>query len=182
MHRHRDDKHARNDRCTPRERATRNPCESGPGSGRKIRAERARGSLIEQGAGSRANFPDALYKKVEWVGSARRRAGRGADVVLTVQPLTLEQIGSSRPAPWSSGSCRPHARKAEVKALRDRRITSFAMELDAAHLARAVDGRAVLPGRHRGLQGRADRREPPAEVLPDAHDRGRHHPARRRCW
>ena len=50
-------------------------------------------------------------------------------MVLTVQPLTLEQIQQLKPGAVVVGFMQPHARKAEVKALRDRRITSFAVEL-----------------------------------------------------
>ena len=45
--------------------------------------------LLEPGAGDRANFPDSLYKKAEWA-DARSVLGT-ADVVLTVQPLTVDR-------------------------------------------------------------------------------------------
>jgi len=44
--------------------------------------------LLETGAGVRAQFPDALYKKGEWVGSSAAILSQ-ADVVLTVAPLSL---------------------------------------------------------------------------------------------
>src|SRR3954451_6264309 len=47
--------------------------------------------LLEQGAGAQANFPDGLYKKVEWAPSGSDVLGT-SDIVLTVQPLTVEQI------------------------------------------------------------------------------------------
>ena len=49
---------------------------------------------------------------------------------------------------------------------------------DPAHLARAVDGRAVLAGDRRRLPRRADRRAGARPLLPDADDRRRHDPAR----
>jgi len=47
--------------------------------------------LIERSAGERAGFPDAAYKNVTWLASAAEVL-QTADVVLTVQPLSLEQI------------------------------------------------------------------------------------------
>src|SRR5690349_15636398 len=84
--------------------------------------------LIEPGAGVRANFPDALFKKVDWASSAADVLTT-SDIVLTVQPLTVEQIQQLKAGAVVIGFMQPHARKAEVKALRDRRITSFAVEL-----------------------------------------------------
>src|SRR6185295_5438351 len=84
--------------------------------------------LMESGAGIRANFPDALFKKVDWAPSAASVL-TNADIVLVVQPLTLEQIQQLKPGTVVVGYMQPHARKDEVKAMRDRRITSFAVEL-----------------------------------------------------
>src|SRR4029453_7301375 len=76
--------------------------------------------LIEPGAGTRANFPDTLFKKVEWASSATAVLS-GADVVLAVQPLSLEQIQQLKAGTVVVGFMQPHARKAEVKAMRDQR-------------------------------------------------------------
>jgi NAD(P) transhydrogenase subunit alpha len=105
--------------------------------------------LIEKGAGSRANFPDSLFKKVEWVeGTSAVLAG--ADVVLTVQPLTLEQIGQLKSGTVVIGFMQAHSRREEVKALRDRRITSFAMELvpriSRAQSMDALSSQAAIAG------------------------------------
>src|ERR1700726_3790269 len=93
----------------------------------KLAREGAR-VLIERGAGVRACFPDSLYKSVTWADSA---AGvlTGADVILTVQPLTVEQIGQLKPGAVVIGFMQPHARAAEVRALKAHGVTSFAMEL-----------------------------------------------------
>ena len=80
--------------------------------------------VLESGAGVRAQFPDGLYKKGEWAGSSAVLSQ--ADVLLTVAPLSLEQIGQLKPGAVVVGFLQAHARQAEVKALRDRRITSFA--------------------------------------------------------
>jgi H+-translocating NAD(P) transhydrogenase subunit alpha len=84
--------------------------------------------LIERAAGERAGFPDASYKSVAWAASASEVL-QGADVVLTVQPLSLEQIAQLRASAVVVGFMQPYARTAEVRALRERGVTSFAMEL-----------------------------------------------------
>jgi NAD(P) transhydrogenase subunit alpha len=84
--------------------------------------------MLERGAGERASFPDAAYKNVTWADNAAAVLS-SADVVLTVQPLTVEQIGQLKSSAVVVGFMQPHARAAEVRALKDRGITSFAMEL-----------------------------------------------------
>jgi H+-translocating NAD(P) transhydrogenase subunit alpha len=84
--------------------------------------------LIEHAAGERAGFPDALYKGVSWSDDASGVL-QAADVVLTVQPLTLEQIAQLRGSAVVAGFMQPYARTAEVRALKERGVTSFAMEL-----------------------------------------------------
>jgi len=84
--------------------------------------------LIERAAGERAGYPDALYKGVTWSDDASGVL-QAADVVLTVQPLTLDQIAQLRGSATVVGFMQPYARAAEVRALRDRGVTSFAMEL-----------------------------------------------------
>src|SRR5262245_3367738 len=70
--------------------------------------------LIEQSAGTKSNFPDALYKKAEWASSASQVLST-SDVVLTVQPLSVEQIQQLKSGAVVVGFMQPHARKAEVK-------------------------------------------------------------------
>ncbi len=95
--------------------------------------------VLESGAGARAQFPDALYKKGEWAGSSAVLSQ--ADVLLTVAPLSLEQIGQLKPGAVVVGFLQAHARQAEVKALRDRKITSFAVELiPRISRAQSMDG------------------------------------------
>ena len=93
----------------------------------KFAKEGARVTL-ERGAGERARFPDSAYKSVAWAESPAAVLG-SADVILTVQPLTVEQIGQLKASAVVVGFMQPHARAAEVRALKERRITSFAMEL-----------------------------------------------------
>jgi NAD(P) transhydrogenase subunit alpha len=84
--------------------------------------------VMERGAGERARFIDSAYNNVEWLDSGTAVLER-ADVVLSVQPLSIEQIGKLKAGAIVVGFMQPHARQAEIALLRDRRITSFAMEL-----------------------------------------------------
>src|ERR1017187_7027685 len=105
--------------------------------------------LIERGAGERARFPDSLYKSVDWADSPGAVLS-GADVVLTVQPLSVAQIEQLKPGAVVVGYMQPHARMAEVRALRDRGITAFAMELvpriSRAQSMDALSSQAAIAG------------------------------------
>jgi H+-translocating NAD(P) transhydrogenase subunit alpha len=105
--------------------------------------------LIERGAGSAAQFPDALYKKVEWADSAAAVLSQ-ADILLTVQPPDLAQINALRPGTVVIGYMQAHARPAEVKALRDHKICSFAMEfvprISRAQSMDALSSQAAIAG------------------------------------
>ena len=96
--------------------------------------------VLEPGAGVRAQFPDTLYKKGEWLANSAAVLSQ-ADVVLTVAPLSLEQIGQLKPGAVVVGFLQAHTKHAEVKALRDRKITSFAVELiPRISRAQSMDG------------------------------------------
>ncbi|HUN75474.1 MAG TPA: NAD(P) transhydrogenase subunit alpha [Steroidobacteraceae bacterium] len=105
--------------------------------------------LIERGAGGQANFPDSLYKGTEWADSAGQVLGQ-ADVLTTVQPLSVEQIALLKPSAVLVGYLQPYARFPEVKALRDRKITSFAVELipriSRAQSMDALSSQAAIAG------------------------------------
>jgi NAD(P) transhydrogenase subunit alpha len=80
---------------------------------------------IERNAGESAAFPDAQYKDAEAVGDAIGNA----DVLLSVQPPDAATIGRLKEGAVLIGMLAPHASADRVKQLRDRRITSFSMEL-----------------------------------------------------
>jgi NAD(P) transhydrogenase subunit alpha len=105
--------------------------------------------LIERGAGTAAQFPDALYKRVEWADSAAAVLAQ-ADVLLTVQPPDLAQINALRPGSIVIGYMQAHARPQEVKALRDRKICAFAMEfvprISRAQSMDALSSQAAIAG------------------------------------
>ncbi len=105
--------------------------------------------LMQRGAGAEAQFPDALYRSVEWADDPAAILA-AADVLLTVQPLTVEQINALRPTAVVIGYAQAHAKQAEVKALRDRGLTSFAMELvpriSRAQSMDALSSQAAISG------------------------------------
>lgn len=105
--------------------------------------------LIEKGAGVAAQFPDALYDKVEWADQAASVLD-AADILLTVQPLTLAQIGAVKRGAIVVGFAQAYSKHAEVKALRDAGITSFAMEfvprISRAQSMDALSSQAALAG------------------------------------
>ena len=105
--------------------------------------------LLERGAGERARFPDSAYKNVAWADDAAAVLAAG-DVVLTVQPLAVDQIAQLKSGAIVIGFMQPHARAAEVRALQERRLTSFAMELvpriSRAQSMDALSSQAAIAG------------------------------------
>jgi H+-translocating NAD(P) transhydrogenase subunit alpha len=112
--------------------------------------------VIERGAGSAARFPDAQYKDAQLADSADAVLAT-ADLLLTVQPPDAAAIGRLKQGAAVAGFLAPHAQVPLVRAMKDRRVTSFAMELvprisraqsmDALSSQAAVAGyKAVLIG------------------------------------
>ncbi|MGA7540268.1 MAG: NAD(P) transhydrogenase subunit alpha [Steroidobacteraceae bacterium] len=105
--------------------------------------------LLERGAGASAQFPDSLYRAVEWADSDAAVLGQ-SQVLLTVQPLSLAQIQALNSGAVVIGLLQPYARREEVKALKERRITSFAMELvpriSRAQSMDALSSQAAIAG------------------------------------
>jgi H+-translocating NAD(P) transhydrogenase subunit alpha len=83
--------------------------------------------LVERDAGKSAQFPDAQFAKAEFADTARLYAE--SDILLKVQPPTREEIARMKQGSVYAGFLQPHLNLAQVEAFRDRRITSFAMEL-----------------------------------------------------
>ena len=92
----------------------------------KLKAAGAR-VLIERGAGVAAHFPDALYTDAEFSDAATILAS--ADVLLKVQPPSLEEVAALKKGTVVIGFMQAYARPDLVRALKDHGITSFAMEL-----------------------------------------------------
>ncbi len=98
-----------------------------PDVARKLRAKGV-GIVMEKGAGGGAHIPDAAFADTETVDSAATAIGRG-DVLFKVRPPSREEIAAMRESSVLIGMLAPHQDDERVRALRDRRITSFSMEL-----------------------------------------------------
>jgi H+-translocating NAD(P) transhydrogenase subunit alpha len=109
----------------------------------------------EHGVAEAARIPDSRFEGVEFLG--REEVVRRADVLLAVNPPPVEVASGLREDALLIGLLQPHRSDELVGLLRDRRITSFSMELvprisraqsmDALSSQAAVAGyRAVLIG------------------------------------
>jgi len=105
--------------------------------------------LIERNAGASAQFPDAGYKNVEFADGAAAVYAR-ADLLLKVQPLTPAEAALLKSGAVHAGFMQPHNNLAAVRVLRDRNITSFAMELvpriSRAQSMDALSSQAAIAG------------------------------------
>lgn len=84
--------------------------------------------LIEQGAGETSAYPNDDFTDVRWTSSAAD-IWTQSDAVLCVRAPTLEQVMQMKPGAILIGFLQPYQSPALVKALLERRITSFAVEL-----------------------------------------------------
>ena len=105
--------------------------------------------LVERGAGVLAQFPDDSFKDVELVDSAAQVLSR-ADIVLKVQPPTEAEIAQLKAGATIVSFMYPHLHLAMTKALRDRQITSLAIELvpriSRAQSMDALSSQAAIAG------------------------------------
>ncbi|HHW77340.1 MAG TPA: Re/Si-specific NAD(P)(+) transhydrogenase subunit alpha [Xanthomonadaceae bacterium] len=85
--------------------------------------------LVEKGAGLSAFFADDLYGKTSRLVDGAKALYAEADVVLKVQPPSLEEVELLKDGTILLGILQPHRNADMVKRLRDKKITSFAMEL-----------------------------------------------------
>ena len=104
---------------------------------------------MESGAGVSAGFPNQVFANTNFVTAADGAAN--ADVVFKVQAPLPANVAHMRAGSILIGLLNPHRNLDSVKALCDRKVTSFAMEL-VPRISRAqAHGCAVLPGRRRRL-------------------------------
>jgi H+-translocating NAD(P) transhydrogenase subunit alpha len=83
---------------------------------------------MERGAGERSHLGDDLFKGVQFHAEPAAVLG-SSGVLLKVQPPTLAEVEALRPGAVVVGFLQPHRELDLVRALRDRRLTSFAVEL-----------------------------------------------------
>jgi len=83
---------------------------------------------IERGAGERSHLPDESFKGVLFLGDPGQVLA-ASQVLLKVQPPTLPEVDALAPGAVVVGFMQPHVQLDMVRRLRDRKITSFAVEL-----------------------------------------------------
>lgn len=81
----------------------------------------------EHGVAEAARIPDSRFENVEFLG--REEVVKRADVLLAVNPPPLEVASGLREGAVLIGLLQPHRSDELVGLMRDRKITSFAMEL-----------------------------------------------------
>jgi len=97
-----------------------------PETAKKLKA-RGAAVVLERGAGASAFFADGAYVDCE-TADARAALAR-ADVLLKVQPPTLDEIAALKEGAIVIAQLQSHLAPERTRALRDRKITAFAMEL-----------------------------------------------------
>ena len=109
---------------------------------------------LQRGLGVAAQFPDSAYaavpaESITWVDDPAAVLAV-ADVLLCVQPLGSAQIPQLKAGATVIGFLQAHARPEEVRLLRDRGITSFAMEfvprISRAQSMDALSSQAAVAG------------------------------------
>jgi NAD(P) transhydrogenase subunit alpha len=83
---------------------------------------------MERGAAERCHFADAAFKGVEFHATAHSVL-TSSQVLLKVQPPTAAEAEALAPGAVVIGFLQPHRELELVRLLRDRKITSFAVEL-----------------------------------------------------
>ncbi len=105
--------------------------------------------LFERGAGLGAFYTDEQYQGVEFYDDAAKLY-QEADIVLKVEPPFPEETAHLKENSIVIGMLSPHRFPERVKAMRDRNITSFAMELipriSRAQTMDALSSQATVAG------------------------------------
>jgi NAD(P) transhydrogenase subunit alpha len=85
--------------------------------------------LVQEGAGEAAQVPDSDYGDLASFVADAEALYDQADIVLKVQPPTIEEVDRMREGTVVIGYMAPHQEPQRIARLRDRRVTAFAMEL-----------------------------------------------------
>lgn len=113
---------------------------------------------VEQGAGLAATYPDATYTQagVSLVADRTSLVAQ-ADIVLAVQPPPLEVVQAMKPGSLLVSFLYATSQPDLVRALRDQRVTTFAMEMipriSRAQAMDALSSQAALAGYYAPLLG-----------------------------
>jgi proton-translocating NAD(P)+ transhydrogenase subunit alpha len=108
---------------------------------------------VESGAGEQADFSDDAYRVAD--AKVEATALDGAQVVVSVQPLEMEQL-ERLSAATATVSFLPWAQSSEfIRACRDRNVTAFSMELvpriSRAQSMDALSSQALVAGYRAGI-------------------------------
>ncbi len=98
-----------------------------PDVAKRFRAQGAE-ILIEKGAGENSAYPDGDFNDIRWTENPADVWAQ-SDAVLCVRPPTLEQVARMKAGAVLIGFLQPYQSPELVRALAERRITSFAVEL-----------------------------------------------------
>ncbi len=111
---------------------------------------------LQEGAGLAVRIPDSAYKGVSIIANPKGMVSN-ADIVLAVNPPSLEIIDSMKEGAVLLTFVYAHKEVEFVKKLRDRKITCFAMELvpriTRAQAMDALSSQAALAGYYAALLG-----------------------------
>lgn len=114
--------------------------------------------VLEQGGGAAATYTDAAYTQAGVTTEADQQKLLGdADIVLAVQPPSVETVKKMKPGSLLVSFIYAKTEPDLVKALRDGKITTFAMELipriSRAQAMDALSSQAALAGYYAPLLG-----------------------------
>jgi NAD(P) transhydrogenase subunit alpha len=111
---------------------------------------------LQSGAGLGIKIPDSAFRDVAFAATASEIV-TDADIVLSVQPPELSVVQQMKPGAILVSFVYAHKEPELVKALRDRKITTFAMELvpriSRAQAMDALSSQATLAGYYAVLLG-----------------------------
>lgn len=112
--------------------------------------------LIQKGAGSETNIPDADYANAQIVADAPTLYSQ-AQIVVKVQPPTVDEIGHMKEGAVIVGFMMAHQHPAIVAKFIENKITSFAMELipriSRAQSMDALSSQAAVAGYKAAIMG-----------------------------
>ncbi|WP_293387097.1 NAD(P) transhydrogenase subunit alpha [Nevskia sp.] len=111
---------------------------------------------MQSSAGDAVKLPDAAFKNVAFAVNPQGLVS-DADIVLAVQPPSVETVGAMKEGAILLSFVYAHKEVELVKALRDKKITCFAMELvpriTRAQSMDALSSQAALAGYYGALMG-----------------------------
>ncbi len=112
---------------------------------------------LQKGAGALSRIPDEAYGEEVSITSGVAKTLSGADIVLRFGPPTVKEVEALKAGTVLLSFVYAHRNPKVVEALRDRKITCFAMELiprtTRAQAMDALSSQAALAGYHGALLG-----------------------------